>query len=109
MEKHDPNHQSAESLINSALSQVKQATGEQIHRAEVYTRESPFAALAIATATGYVLRGLPVRALVGLFLRIALVLVRPFIFIFGAVNLYHFLKEQNGPPGTEEYTPGDKH
>jgi|ERR1700677_4194423 len=110
MENHDPNHYSAENLINSAVNRVKQTTEEQILRAGLYTRRSPIAALAIAAASGYVLRSLPVRALIGLFVRIALVLVRPFLFIFGALSLYQLVK----PPGshhvsgeTEEYVPGE--
>ena len=87
------NHHSADPL-SEAVNWVAQSAEQQIHRAEVYTRRSPLAALAIAAASGYVLRSLPVRALVGLFVRLALVLARPFMFILGAVNLYQLVKTQ---------------
>jgi hypothetical protein len=107
METHNPNRQSAENLFTSAVNRVKQSPAEQIQRVEDYTRRSPFAALGIAAAAGFMLRGLPVRALAGLFLRLALVLARPFIFVCGAVNLYHFLRSRNGSSPAEEYTPGE--
>jgi hypothetical protein len=98
MENNNPNHHSAENPITMAVSRVAQGTEYQIHRAEVYTRRSPIAALAIAAASGYVLRSLPVRALVGLFVRLGLVLVRPFIFVLGAVSLYQLVKTQADLP-----------
>lgn len=107
MQNQNPNHQSAEDLITSAVTRAQQTAEEKIHRVENYTRESPLPALAIATAAGYVLRGLPLLALAGLFLRLAMMLVRPFFFIFGAVNLYHFLSRRPAPDSVEEYAPGE--
>lgn len=107
MENQNPNHQSAEDIITSTVACVQHGAEEKIHRVESYTRQSPLPALAIAAAVGYVLRGLPLLALSGLFLRLAMMLVRPFFFIFGAVNLYHFLSRRPAPDSVEEYTPGE--
>ena len=92
--------------MTSAVDRVQQTAGEQLHRVEVYTRRAPLMALAVAAASGYVLRSLPVMALLGVVARLALVLVRPFIFILGAVNLYEFIRTKNDP-AVEEYTPGE--
>ena len=74
------------------MNRLNETAGEQINRVETYTRETPLAALSIAAAIGYAMRSLPLFALARFFLQLALMLVRPFIFIFGAVNLYHFFK-----------------
>jgi hypothetical protein len=97
MENQSPNNHSVETLLISALDRAGDATRKQIRRAEVYTRESPASAIFIAAATGYVLRSLPLFALARLFLRVALVLVRPFIFLFGAASLYHFITSRAEP------------
>lgn len=82
-------------IAQPALDRVSQSVEHEIHRVEVYTKRQPLLALAIAAACGYVLRSLPVMALIGLFLRLAMVLVRPLIFILGAVNIYDFINSRN--------------
>ena len=94
METQNPNHEPMESAVTSAFVRVQNVADEQIRCVESYTRQSPFAALAIAAATGYVLRNLPVRALAGLFLRLCLVLVRPLIFVVGAVKIYELTRNE---------------
>ena len=58
---------------------------------ESYVRENPTQAVLSAIGAGFVLRLLPLGALVGALVRLALFALRPAIFIYGAVALYkHF-------------------
>ncbi|HWB58365.1 MAG TPA: hypothetical protein VG733_02695 [Chthoniobacteraceae bacterium] len=93
--------------ITSAVTHVKQAAEQNIRRVEDYTRASPLPALAAAAAAGYVMRGLPLRALAGLAVRLAVLFVRPAIFLVGAAKIYEFTRnELPGSRGNTDRTPG---
>ena len=58
---------------------------------ESYVRDNPTQAVLSALGAGFILRLLPIGALVGLLVRLALFAARPALFIYGAVALYkHF-------------------
>ena len=68
---------------------------------EEYVRANPTQAVLSAVAAGFVLRLLPIGALVGLLTRLAIFALRPAVFIYGAVALYkHF---QGAPPANDEH------
>jgi len=68
-----------------------------VHRTEDYTREEPLKAVAIAFGAGLLMTLLPVGAIAGGLLRLALALVRPGLLVLGAIKLYEELdRRQNG-------------
>ena len=68
---------------------------------ESYVRDNPTQAVLSAVGAGIVLRLLPIGALVGALVRLALFALRPAIFIYGAVHLYkHF---QGTAAGQEQH------
>ena len=70
---------------------LKQRFSDFQAQTETYVRENPTQAVLSALGAGFVLRLLPLAALVGLLVRLALFLARPALFIYGAFTLYkHF-------------------
>ena len=66
---------------------------------ETYVRDNPTQAVLSAVGAGFILRLLPIGALVGLVVRLALSLARPALFLYGAVALYkHFQGTTEQPP-----------
>lgn len=62
---------------------------------EEYVRANPTQAVFSAVAAGFVLRLLPIGALVGALVRLAIFALRPAVFIYGAVALFkHFQGQQ---------------
>ncbi len=61
---------------------------------EERVRKSPGPTLLSAFACGYVLRSLPVEAIVTAQLRLLLSLVRPALFLYGTAKVYEFIIEQ---------------
>ncbi len=58
-------------------------------------REAPLASVACAAAAGFVLHVLPVTAIVGSVLRVALFLLKPALLVFGALKFYEVLQAKN--------------
>lgn len=57
-------------------------------RAEEFAREEPLKAVGIAFAAGLIFTVLPIGAIIGFTLRLALTLLRPALMILGAVKVY---------------------
>ena len=78
-------------LPNLNADDLKQKFNDIHAQTESYVRENPTQAVLSAVGAGFILRLLPVGALVGALVRLALFALRPAIFIYGAVALYkHF-------------------
>ena len=78
-------------MSNGDSNDVQQKFSEFHQQGEAYVRENPSQAVLSAVAAGFVLRLLPLGAIVGAIVRLALFAVRPAVFIYGAVALYkHF-------------------
>jgi len=61
---------------------------------ENYVKRSPTQAVVSAFAAGYLLKMLPVEAIVAAQVRLALSLVRPALFLYGAAKAYEFVVRQ---------------
>jgi len=78
-------------LPNLNADDIKARFSDFHAQTESYVRDNPTQAVLSAVGAGFVLRLLPIGALVGALVRLALFALRPAIFIYGAVALYkHF-------------------
>lgn len=82
-------------MSNGDFDEVKGKFNDFHAQGEDYVRANPSQAMLSAVAAGFVLRLLPLGAIVGALVRLALFALRPAIFIYGAVALYkHFQAPQ---------------
>lgn len=81
------------SMSNGDYNDVQQKFSEFQAQGEDYVRQNPSQAVLSALAAGFVLRLLPLGAIIGALVRLALFAVRPAIFIYGAVSLYKHFQE----------------
>lgn len=70
---------------------VKSAVKDRLYDAENYVREEPLQAVAYAAAAGYVLRILPLGAIVRSLVKLSLTAVKPLAFLYGAAKTYEIL------------------
>jgi hypothetical protein len=75
---------------------VRDRTGDIVEGAVSFARREPKEALIWALAAGYVLRILPLTRIVRFFLVVALGLVKPLSFFFGAIKTYQQLSRLMG-------------
>ena len=80
-------------MSNGEFDDVKQKMNDFQSQGENYVRENPSQAVLSALAAGFVLRLLPLGAILGALIRLVLFAVRPAIFIYGAVSLYKHFQE----------------
>ena len=92
---------SPDGFATVALDKISDLTADAISFVEDSTRKSPLKAISCAVAVGYLLRQLPIFALFGVFFRLALLLVRPAVLIFGGLKAYRYLSEQPSSKATE--------
>ena len=86
--------------MSDEFNQFQEKVSDYHAQGEEYVRANPSQAGLSAVAAGFVLRLLPIGALVGVLVRLAIFALRPAVFIYGAVALYkHF---QGAPPPTDE-------
>ena len=79
-------------FMNGDMSDIKQRFSEFHAQTEQYVRDNPVQAMLSAIGAGFVLRLLPIGAIVGLMVKLLLSLARPALFIYGAVHVYkHFV------------------
>ncbi len=77
--------------MSEDINQIKEKLNDYHAQGEEYVRANPTQAVMSAVAAGFVLRLLPIGALVGALVRLAIFALRPGVFIYGAVALYkHF-------------------
>ena len=85
--------------MNGQENEYQQRLNELHAQTEEYVRANPTQAVLSAVGAGFILRLLPLGAILGAIVRLALFALRPAIFIYGAVALYkHF---QEGEPATK--------
>lgn len=59
-----------------------------------YVREKPTQSLLYAFAAGYIINRLPVGRVLGGFLRLLMLALKPAVLIYGAAKLYHAAQER---------------
>ena len=72
----------------SAANPSRNSLDPLVERAEVFTREKPGKALSAAFGLGILMALLPVTSILTGLIRLALLLLRPVLVIFGLVRLY---------------------
>ena len=86
-------------MSNGEFDDVKQKMNDFQSQGEAYVRENPSQAVLSALAAGFVLRLLPLGAIIGALIRLVLFALRPAIFVYGAVALYkHFQEPRQEQP-----------
>ena len=86
-------------MSNGEFDDVKQKFSDYQSQGETYVRENPSQAVLWSLGAGFLLRLLPLGAILGALIRLALFALRPAIFIYGAVALYkHFQEPQKEQP-----------
>lgn len=78
-------------------SSVKQTFSDFQAQGEDYVKQFPTKSILYALGAGFVLRLLPIGALVSALVRLALFALRPALFIYGGVALYRHFQENNAP------------
>ncbi len=87
--------------MSDEFNQFQEKATEYHKQGEEYVRANPTQAVLSAVGVGFVLRLLPIGALVGALVRLAIFALRPAVFIYGAVALYkHF---QGTAPTDEQH------
>lgn len=93
-----PNQQAAfqtvEQGVRNLLSEARQDIQHRYHQTEERIRKSPATAVLGATAAGYLLHRLPVRAILLTQVRVLSALTPPALLLFGAAKLYEALQRQ---------------
>lgn len=74
-------------------SSVKQTFADFQSQGEEYVKEFPTKSVLYALGAGFVLRLLPIGALVGAVVRLAFFALRPALFIYGGIALYKHFQE----------------
>jgi hypothetical protein len=86
-------------FMNGDMSDLKQRLADFQTQTEEYVRENPSQAVLSAVGAGFILRLLPLGAILGMLVRVAISLARPALFIYGAVAVYkHFTTAAEVPP-----------
>ena len=83
--------------ITGLLESAQHSLQHGYEEAEERIRHSPGTAMLSALACGYLLRSLPVGAIVTAQVRLMLALVRPALFIYGTAKVYEYLIGQATP------------
>jgi hypothetical protein len=87
-------------FMNGDMSDLKQRLADFQTQAEEYVRGNPSQAMLSAIGAGFILRLLPLGAIVGMLVRLVLALARPALFVYGAVAVYkHFTTQAEAQPG----------
>ncbi len=80
-------------FMNGQENEYQQKFNDWYAHTEEYVRNNPTQAVLSAVGAGFVLRLLPLGALVSALVRLALFALRPAIFIYGAVTLFKHFQE----------------
>lgn len=93
-EKHADSPLSMEEGAKILLSDAKQCLRSRYEKCEARIRRSPVKAVLGATAAGYLLHRLPVRAILVTQMRVLASLTPPVLLLFGAAKLYEFMRKR---------------
>lgn len=81
--------------ITPPFAQAEATISAAVHEAKTYIRREPDKAVLWALAAGYVLRMLPLAAILNALVRLLLVTLRPAIVIFGATKVWETVRESS--------------
>ncbi|MEO7933009.1 MAG: hypothetical protein ABIT76_07615 [Chthoniobacterales bacterium] len=87
-----------EECVCQKWSDVREAALARLRDGESYVREEPLKAVAYAAAAGYVLRILPIGAIVRSAIRVVLFAVKPAALVYGAAKAYEVLARPDSTP-----------
>ncbi len=87
-----------EGILASGFDSLRRNVSDQWSDYEDRIRQEPRKAVATAVVAGYLLRLIPVGAILGGVIRLLLVLARPAALILGAAKLYEFVQARAGEP-----------
>lgn len=85
---------SVEQSVCLVINQARQDLRQRYHRCEDRIRKSPAVAVLGATAAGYLLHRLPVRAILLTQVRVLSALTPPALLLFGAAKLFEVLQRR---------------
>ncbi|HEX8371441.1 MAG TPA: hypothetical protein VF585_01570 [Chthoniobacterales bacterium] len=88
MPEEQPSSPTIEQCVCERWDKITTATTQCVTDAEAYARQEPLKAIAYAAAGGYVLRILPVAAILGSVIRLVLMLLKPAALVYGAAKAY---------------------
>jgi hypothetical protein len=74
---------------------VKERVEAMVNETGGYVREKPTQSLLYAFAAGYILNRLPLGRVLGGFLRLLMLAVKPAVLIYGAAKLYQATREHD--------------
>jgi len=74
---------------------VKDRVEAMVNETGEYVREKPTQSLLYAFAAGYILNRLPLGRVLGGFLRLLMLAVKPAVLIYGAAKLYQATQERD--------------
>ncbi len=84
--------------MSEETNQFQEKLNDYHVQGEEYVRANPTQAVLSAVAAGFILRLLPIGAIVGALVRLAVFALRPGVFIYGAVALYKHFQATQPPP-----------
>lgn len=87
--------------IASAMHRAQEGLRQQYHQAEESVRRSPTNALIVASLAGYLMRSVPLGALLGGVIRVFAALLRPALFLYIAAKFYDYIQRQGTTSGEE--------
>jgi hypothetical protein len=90
-----PAPQSIDAGIDAMIHKAEQSITHVVHDCEDFIRQSPTKAVVGALAAGYLLRNLPLRALLVAKVRLITALAPPALVLYGAAKVYEFIQEQS--------------
>ncbi|MDZ4288993.1 MAG: hypothetical protein U0984_13585 [Prosthecobacter sp.] len=84
--------------INEMLHKAEASLVHCVHDCEDCVRQAPLKSVLAAAAAGYLLRHVPVRALIVANVRLLTALAPPALVLYGAAKVYEYLQEQAVQP-----------
>ena len=75
-------------VAERSLRYTKDQLEQVLEQTEEYVRENPARSIAYALAAGFILNRLPIGRIVGGFMRLTLIAIKPAILAYGATKVY---------------------
>ena len=94
LSENSPEVTSVEEMVGASLRNAKAGIRRRYLACEDRIRKSPTASIVGATAVGYLLHRMPVRAIIVTHVRVLSALTPPALFFFGAAKLYDYLQKK---------------
>jgi len=85
---------SVDASLDALVHKAEESIVHCMHDCEDFIRRSPTKAMLGALAAGYLLRNLPLRALIVAKVRLITALAPPALVLYGAAKVYEFIQEQ---------------